>query len=781
MPIDKKRKLSKSAAVQPKRRKTQAVTKKQANVDSLRWKSVEVPEGMDDFEGFYGLEEIEGVDVVKEGDTVKFLAPVKAVQESGDEEFGGFDDEPEASGKPEEAEAEAAVKPVSKDQKKDPKKDSKKDSKKELKGEPKKEAKKAQQKKPKVDEDDQEDPELETNVFANVGDLSEPDEDFDLSEWVPLDLSPQLLSSIARLKFSKPTSIQAAAIPEILSGHDVIGKASTGSGKTLAFGIPIVETWLARLAEKPAEDESKSPIALILSPTRELAHQISDHIKALCAGLTTSPYVCSITGGLSLQKQQRQLEKADIIISTPGRMWEIMSSSNTVMHSLRDISFLVVDEADRLLKDGHFKEAEEIFKALDKAPPTNEDDNQEESEDEESEEEQDTKKRQTLVFSATFNKNLQQKLAGKSKFNLMGDSESLEYLLQKLNFREEKPKFIDANPVSQMAENLKEGLILCGDMEKDLYLYATILLQPCKRTLVFTNSINSVRRLTPLLQELGLPAIPLHSNMIQKARLRSLERFKAAETPNKNNNKKDNKPAASSTPSSAILIATDVAARGLDIPNVDMVIHYHVPRSADDYVHRSGRTARAANSGVSVLLCGPKEAVPTQRLVAKVHASAELKKSGSKKTQNLGSGVVRSIDIDRKVVSRLRERVTIAKKITEAQLAKEKVKKEDDWVKQAAEELGVEYDSEELEKAGNWSGRGRGRKEKEKKVATEVTKGELAVLRAQLRELLAKRVNVGVSERYLTGGAGGVDLDALLRGENVGGFLGRVDGLGLDD
>lgn len=697
------------------------------------------------------------------------LAPVKALQEAGDdEEFEGFDDESEAGDKVEESEPkpDKAAKLTAKDQK-----DSKK--------EPKKELKKVPQKNAKAEEGEKEDSELETNVFTNCADLSEPDEDFDLSEWVPLDLSPELLSSIARLKFPKPTPIQAAAIPEILNGHDVIGKASTGSGKTLAFGIPIVETWLGRLAEKPAENEKKSPIALILSPTRELAHQISDHIKDLCAGLTTPPYVCSITGGLSLQKQQRQLEKADIIISTPGRMWEMMSSSNTVMYSLRDISFLVVDEADRLLKDGHFKEAEEIFEALDKAPPTNEEDNQEESEGSEGEGEEqkeDTKKRQTLVFSATFNKSLQQKLAGKSKFNLMGDTESLEYLLQKLNFREEQPKFIDANPISQMAENLKEGLILCGDMEKDLYLYATILLQPCKRTLVFTNSINSVRRLTPLLQELGLPAIPLHSSMIQKARLRSLERFKAADAPNKN---KNNKTTASSS-TSAILIATDVAARGLDIPNVDMVVHYHVPRSADDYVHRSGRTARAANSGVSVLLCGPKEAVPTQRLVAKVHASAELKKS-SKKTQNLGSGVVRSIDIDRKLISRLRERVTIAKKITEAQLAKEKVKKEDDWVKQAAEELGVEYDSEELEKAGNWSGRGRGRKEKEKKVATEVTKAELSGLRAQLRALLAKRVNVGVSERYLTGGAGGVDLDALLRGENVGEFLGRVNGLGLDD
>ncbi|KAK4219862.1 ATP-dependent RNA helicase mak-5 [Rhypophila decipiens] len=778
MPMDKKRKLSKSAAVQTKRRKTQPVQKKQASIDALRWKAVEVPEGFDDYEGFFGLEEIEGVDVVKDENGVRFLAPVKAVKESaGEDEFQGFGDEPEESGKNKKAEpgvAKEAVKPAVKDSKKGNKKEAK-DLKKGSKKESKKEHKKAQQKKAKSEAVEQEDPELETNVFAKLDDLSEPDEDFDLSEWVPLDLSPQLLSSIARLKFSKPTPIQAAAIPEIMNGHDVIGKASTGSGKTLAFGIPIVEAWLAQSTEEPSADKKKSAIALILSPTRELAHQISDHIKALCAGLATSPYVCSITGGLSEVKQQRQLEKADIIIGTPGRLWDIIKSTNTVLHSLRDIRFLVVDEADRLLQDGHFKEAEEILNLLDKGPTTNEEDEEAESEEDE-EEAEEARKRQTLVFSATFNKKLQQKLAGKSKFNLMADSESLEYLLQKLNFREERPKFIDTNPVSQMAENLKEGLILCGEMEKDLYLYATILLQPCKRTLVFTNSINTVQRLTPMLQELGLPAIPLHSNMIQKARLRSLERFKAAETPNKDNNK------FVTFSTSAILVATDVAARGLDIPNVDMVIHYHVPRSADDYVHRSGRTARAANSGVSVLLCGPKEAVPTQRLVAKVHAAAEMKKSSaSKKTQNLGAGVVQSIDIDRRIVSRLRDRVSLAKKITDAQLAKQKVTKEDNWMKEAAEELGVEYDSDEMEKAGTWSGRGRGRKEKEKKIATEVTKGEMAALRAQLRELLSKRVNVGVSERYLTGGAGGVDLDALLRGENVGGFLGQVDGLGLDD
>lgn len=300
-----------------------------------------------------------------------------------------------------------------------------------------------------------EDPELETNVFGGLDYADETQNEVDLSEWVPIDLSPWILSSLAKLGFAKPTPIQAATIPHIMAGHDVIGKASTGSGKTLAFGIPIVQKWL-ELSEKneaPSGD-SKVPLALVLSPTRELAHQLTEHIKNFCAGLPTSPYVCSVTGGLSVHKQQRQLLKADIVIGTPGRLWEVLSASSDLMSSFKAIQYLVVDEADRLLTEGHFKEAAEIFSALDRV------------EVEEDEEDAEPSPRQTLVFSATFHKGLQQKLAGKGRQDLMSQQDSMEYLLKKLNFREEKPKFIDVNPVSQMAEGLKEGLVECGAMEK---------------------------------------------------------------------------------------------------------------------------------------------------------------------------------------------------------------------------------------------------------------------------------------------------------------------------
>lgn len=301
-------------------------------------------------------------------------------------------------------------------------------------------------------------------MFAALQEDDEQEE-VDVSAWDDLDLSSQTLSALSKMGFSKPTLIQSASIPEILAGHDVIGKASTGSGKTLAFGIPILEKWLEN---QPDEDEEEStteekkpkiPIALILSPTRELAHQLATHIIALCKNLPNSPHVAAVTGGLSVQKQQRQLSKADIIIGTPGRLWEVLSTSIELMESVKQIQCLVIDEADRLLTEGHFKEVEEILKSLDRHVREDGDD------------EEVASSHQTLVFSATFHKGLQQKLAGKGKFGLMDKNESMEYLLKKLNFREDKPKFIDVNPISQMADGLKEGLVECAGLEKVNQVY----------------------------------------------------------------------------------------------------------------------------------------------------------------------------------------------------------------------------------------------------------------------------------------------------------------------
>jgi len=465
VPVSAKR--TKTSALPPK---TKNKTKRTVGVNSLRWSKAKLPDMFNDAEGFYGLEEVEGVEVVRNSDNIVEFVRLRRpasfchninntkraavstndednkdgndqAEESESDEFEGFDDEPPAVVEPPAASENAPAIANTADTASE-----------EAPEKPKKELKRKKSKK----EDKMEDKELQSNVFTALDNVEDPENDVDLSEWAKLDLSAGVLSSLAKLKFSKPTPIQAAAIPDILAGHDVIGKASTGSGKTLAFGIPIVERWLELSEENDSNGGIKTPLALILSPTRELAHQLTDHIKNLCNGLATSPYICSITGGLSVQKQQRQLAKADIVIGTPGRLWEVLSSTAEVMEAFKGISYLVVDEADRLLTEGHFKEAEEILNALDRV----------EAEEEGEGEEIARSPRQTLVFSATFHKGLQQKLAGKGKTNWMSEEDSIEYLLKKLNFREERPKFIDMNPASQMAQGLKEGLIECGAMEK---------------------------------------------------------------------------------------------------------------------------------------------------------------------------------------------------------------------------------------------------------------------------------------------------------------------------
>lgn len=701
-------------------------------LDALPWGEVEMPEMFDDAEGFFGLEEVDDVEVIRDGNTVRFVSSKVASAEAADEEeFEGFDDK-EMTDAPApvvtEASKSAAAKlaegkPLNKRERKAaamaakalaegtiPAKKASTDAKapkaaaavaddSKTKVKEKEKAKKQKEKKPK--EKKLEDVTLSaSNVFAALEQDAEIEE-VDLSAWADMDLSSEMMKALGKLGFLTPTTIQEKAIPEILAGHDVIGKASTGSGKTLAFGIPLVENWIeeqhrketAKGTAEAAEEEKEAKVAtaLILSPTRELAHQLTNHLTALCKGLADAPFIATVTGGMSIQKQQRQLERADIIVGTPGRMWEVM----TGMLKPLKVKILVVDEADRLLTEGHFKEADDIIGALER-----------------------TGERQNLVFSATLARDLSMKLTGKGR---LGDT-GMEYLLKKLNFKE--PKLIDVS-TKQMADGLKEGIVECGATEKDLYTYALLMYHPKQKTLIFTNSIHAVKRLLPLLQNLGLEVYGLHSQMAQKARMRAIERFTANPT--------------------SIMVATDVAARGLDISGVQLVIHYHLPRAADMYVHRSGRTARAMQTGSSVLICAPEEVQGMRRLVSKT------------------KGFLRTIELDRKVVARLKPRVTLAKTIADNLLAKEK--KGDDKMRAMAEELGVDYDSEEFEKAG----KGSMRKKKERE-AKEMTKGELGALKAELRELLAHRVNVGVSERYLTG----VDINELLKG---GDWLGKVDGI----
>jgi ATP-dependent RNA helicase DDX24/MAK5 len=677
--------------------------KKKMRLDALPWKTVETPDHLDDYEGFFGLEEVENVEVVRDEVTgtvsfnsrseVNATATDKSDQEDGEEWTGFGDDEPIATP------TEKHRSPLN-------------------------------------------------GAFSSL-EQEVQEQGSDVSAWRSLHLSSDILSALSQLNFATPTAIQSAAIPEIMDGHDVIGKASTGSGKTLAFGIPILEEYLDR---QRTGRLGKVPLALILSPTRELAHQLEKHLKALCSRLSSGgPSIATLTGGLSVQKQRRLMENAHIVIGTPGRLWQVISEAKGTNKPLQSIQFLVIDEADRLLSEGHFKEVEEILSSLDRR------DTDDEQEEQPVQDDAKTPTRQTLVFSATFDRDLQRKLSAKTRpSSLESNKQSLEYLLKKLNFREDKPKFLDVNSNSQLATNLNEGLVQCSGMEKDLYLYTLLLLKKGSRTLVFTNSIDAVRRLTPLLQNLNLPALALHSGMPQKARLRSIERFTAPRSSNDDNG--------------SILIATDVAARGLDIPSVQLVIHYHLPRTADTYVHRSGRTARAGNEGSSIIICAPEEAAGVRTLVAKVHATAIPDEDEDKKQ---GKFYIRTLQLDRKLVSRLKPRLTLAKQIADVEVAKTKGRKEDETFKAWAEELGVDSEWDEDDKGR----RGRGKmREKKQKELQGMGKREIGALRGELKGLLAKRVNVGVSERYLTGG--GIDVEELLGGGG-GEFLGRVGDLGL--
>ena len=431
--------------------KNGAVKKRKVAADALPWNEIQMPDMFDDAEGFFGLEEVEGVEVIREGQTVQFVTavPANAPEDAVDldDVFEGFgDDDKKPAEVTEKSDAHAIKSPEGLKPKKEKREKKEKKEKKEI----------AKKSSAKPAEASKEAPNVSVpNVFKALEEDT-AEEETDVSAWQDLDLTSDTLSALSKLGFSKPTPIQSAAIPEILAGHDVVGKASTGSGKTLAFGIPILESWLERYGELDEDDlkASRPPTALILSPTRELAHQLTEHIRALCSGLSNPPYVAAVTGGLSVQKQQRQLAKADIIIGTPGRLWEVMSSSIALSDSFKQIQFLVIDEADRLLTEGHFKEATEILGALDRQVDVDENDDDA------------IPTRQTLVFSATFHKGLQQKLTGKGKQGLMDDNESMEYLLKRLNFREDKPKFVDVNPVSQMAEGLKEGMVECGGTEK---------------------------------------------------------------------------------------------------------------------------------------------------------------------------------------------------------------------------------------------------------------------------------------------------------------------------
>lgn len=239
------------------------------------------------------------------------------------------------------------------------------------------------------------------NQFENLEMLQS---EIELPAWSKMSLSTSTLQALASLGFKTPTTIQSLAIPRIMQGHDLVGKASTGSGKTLAFAIPILEHILSL-----SDPKSQTPTALILAPTRELAKQIVAHLEDIAKLSLGAMTVMNITGGLAVQKQIRLLEKRpSVIVGTPGRLWEVFNNLDLkdlqLDIAMKNIQFLVLDEADRLLQEGHFKEIEKILEFVNGGEG-----------------------KQTLVFSATFQKQLQQKLKGKKRFegNLLSTDDAL--------------------------------------------------------------------------------------------------------------------------------------------------------------------------------------------------------------------------------------------------------------------------------------------------------------------------------------------------------------------
>lgn len=358
-------------------------------------------------------------------------------------------------------------------------------------------------------------------------------------------------------------------------------------------------------ADKVTGEEGGLP-ALILSPTRELAVQIKDHLVAVAK--FTKIKIVSILGGMSLEKQKRLISgKPDIVIGTPGRLWQWISEEDSqgFLNRLYDsCRFLVIDEADRMIEKGHFKELSLIFSRFQRpqivqewdpesfevisgakseqcASSDDDDDGCNNGKTDNNDYSQMVALEQTFIFSATIKNLLDENNATDAK------SSGLNKLVERVPMnKSESPLLIDLTTKQLVARTLVETRIDCLLEEKDLYLYYLLLRYP-GRTLVFVNTIDCIKRLLTILQSLKIPVYGLHAQMQQRQRLKNLDRFKES--------------------GNCVLVASDVAARGLDIPLIDHVVHYQLPKTSELYVHRSGRTARASQDGLSILLCSPEE------------------------------------------------------------------------------------------------------------------------------------------------------------------------------
>lgn len=357
------------------------------------------------------------------------------------------------------------------------------------------------------------------------------------------DFKENLQRGIAEAGFKIPSPIQVEAIPLVLGGHDLIAQAQTGTGKTAAFGLPIIEN-----LKNNGDIE-----ALIITPTRELAMQISDEIFKLgryCRTKTVSVY-----GGQAIRRQVELLEKRpQVIIATPGRLLDHLRNDRLQNFNPTTV---VLDESDEMLDMGFLDDIEEIFTYL-------------------------PRRRQTLLFSATMPtpiKNLAQKIL-------------------------DNPKLVKVTSTETTNSDISQRYYIINEYEREDAIVRLIDSEAPTKTIIFTRMKKEADDLSQRLIAKGYQAGALHGDMEQRERQVSINAFKQG--------------------SIDILVATDVAARGLDISNVSHVFNYHIPLNPESYVHRIGRTGRAGKKGIAITLATPLEFKEIRRITENTKAAIEL-------------------------------------------------------------------------------------------------------------------------------------------------------------
>ena len=348
-----------------------------------------------------------------------------------------------------------------------------------------------------------------------------------------LNLSAPVLRAVAQAGYESPSPIQAAAIPPVLAGRDLMGCAQTGTGKTAAFALPMLDRLTASAPRKKGAIR-----ALILTPTRELALQIGESFEAYGKYLTLRSTV--IFGGVGQAPQVAALKRGvDILIACPGRLNDLVGQG---LLDLSNIEIFVLDEADRMLDMGFVHDVKKVIAKL-------------------------PRQRQNLMFSATMPKEIEQLAAG---------------ILH-------EPAFVKVDPVSSTVDRIQQSLYFVEKGNKKFLLPWLIknLKPEVVNALVFSRTKHGADKIAKDLNKQGIPAAAIHGNKSQTARVTALEDFKAGKT--------------------RVLVATDIAARGIDISELSHVFNYDLPEVPETYVHRIGRTARAGADGTAVSFCAPEE------------------------------------------------------------------------------------------------------------------------------------------------------------------------------